>query len=223
MMDAILGLVQNARATSSNPLDRELQDKLAASTRLVSSAITELVSSLKGGVLGLRQCDESISSIESQLGSIGQAASGPKKSYAQASDELTRQTRDLVTAIGKINSVAKNNPENVGASAQSVASLVPPMVSAINGTLASAADDEVKHKLLAGGREVVTACRDAISAAKNVAADPKNASAMSLLSQQQRQVTQAIGNLLNAVRTIPSLLLSIALLMMVMVMMVMVH
>jgi hypothetical protein len=200
MIDAMLALVQNTRASSSNPYDKETQENLAASTRQVSSAITELVSSLKGGVMGLRQCDEAIAAVEAQLANLGKAAAGPKKSYAQAGDELTKQTRELVGGIGKINSVAKNDPENVGAVTQVVANVVPQLVVAINTAIASAADEEVKQKLLNGGKDVIIAARDAISAAKNVAADPKNSNAMSLLSQQQRQVTQSIGNLLNAVR-----------------------
>lgn len=200
MVDAMLGLVQNSRASSTNPYDKEIQENLAVSTRQVSSAITELVSSLKGGVMGLRQCDEAIAAVEAQLANLGKPAAGPKKSYAQAGDELTKQTRELVGGIGKINSVAKNDPENVGAATQEVANVVPQLVLATNVAIAAAADEEVKQKLLAGGKDVINAARDAISAAKSVAADPKNSSAVGLLSQQQRQVIQAIGNLLNAVR-----------------------
>jgi hypothetical protein len=200
MVDSMLSLVQSARATSSNPQDQETLNNLATSARSVSSAITELVSSLKGGVLGLRACDEAMQAIESQLGNLGKPATGPKKTYAQASDDVTKQTKELVNGVARMAETAKSNPERIGDVSKMVADVIPALVIATNAAAAASTEEEVRKKLVAAAKNVVSSAKDAISAGKNVAADPKNGNAILQMSQQQRTTTQAIGNLLNTLK-----------------------
>jgi len=198
MTDTMLALVLSARETSSNPFDQETLNKLANSAKDVSSAITELVSKLRGGVLGLRACDEALAAIEGSKAALGKT--GAKKQYGQAGDELTKQARELVGVISRMATVAKNDPEKVGDASKAVAEAIPKLVDAINTTAASSNEEDVKRKLLHAGGGVLATTKDSVSASKNVAADPKNQEAISALSQQQRAVTQAIGDLLTAIR-----------------------
>src|SRR5262249_44934286 len=135
MVDAMLQLVQLARATSSNPNDQETLNNLAAAARAVSSSITELVSLLKGGVLGLRACDEAMAAIEAQLGNLGKPAAGPKKTYAQAGDDVTKQTKELVNGIARMAETAKNNPDRIGDVTKAVADVIPQLIQATNAAI----------------------------------------------------------------------------------------
>ncbi|KAL6051699.1 hypothetical protein QOT17_019055, partial [Balamuthia mandrillaris] len=85
MIDAMLHLVRAAKDTSGNPHDAAVLANLAETARTISNAITELVSSLKGGVMGLRACDEAMAAIDAAISELGRGARS-NKSYAQASD-----------------------------------------------------------------------------------------------------------------------------------------
>jgi hypothetical protein len=141
-----------------------------------------------------------MAAIEAQLANLGKPATGPKKTYAQASDDVTRQTKELVNGIARMAETAKNSPEKIGDATKHVAEVIPQLILATNAAVASSSEEEVRKKLQASAKNVVLATRDAVAAAKNVAADPKSATSAMQMSQQQRTTTQAIGGLLNAVK-----------------------
>eukprot|EP01087_Luapelamoeba_hula_P023545 TRINITY_DN867_c0_g1_i1.p1 TRINITY_DN867_c0_g1~~TRINITY_DN867_c0_g1_i1.p1 ORF type:complete len:2538 (-),score=652.11 TRINITY_DN867_c0_g1_i1:59-7672(-) len=198
MTDSLLPLVVAARETSSNPSNKEALASLAAAAKAVSASITDLVARLRPDVVGLRTCDEALSAIEAALSGLGRP--GPKKTYAQASEDVTKTARDLVAAISQMVNIAKADPDRVGDQAKAVAAQVPRLVEAANAAFNATTEEEVRQKLVAATKNVIQSTRDAVGGGKNVAADPKNTEAIAGLSQQQRVVTGAIGELLHSIR-----------------------
>eukprot|EP00005_Dracoamoeba_jomungandri_P004888 CAMPEP_0174252644 /NCGR_PEP_ID=MMETSP0439-20130205/2023_1 /TAXON_ID=0 /ORGANISM="Stereomyxa ramosa, Strain Chinc5" /LENGTH=2477 /DNA_ID=CAMNT_0015333213 /DNA_START=52 /DNA_END=7482 /DNA_ORIENTATION=+ len=198
---SMLGLVGSAQRTSMNPTNKEVLKDMAEDARNVSDAITDLVSELKGGVEGLRACDEALQSISDALYHLGNSPNVPQSTYVAAGDKLTREARDLVSVIANhLIESAKKDPSNVGKASKLVASAIPKLIEAANGTVGCSNESEVKKNLLTKTRQAVMVAKDCVGGAKAVAADPKNSEAISMLSSLQTDVTRAIGELMTAVR-----------------------
>jgi len=202
-VDSLLVLVQASRMASGNPHDKEVMLKLADAAKNVSGGITELVSSLRGGVLGLRACDEAMKSIDGLVNELNSASSAGGKSYAQCTDELTMNAKGLVDKMSQMVAAAKNaqsQPEKVGETCLAVAKLMPVLVAVSRASAGAATDEKVSQKLLAAAKTVVITSRDCVGSTKNVAADPKNQASSVALSESQRNVTTALAGLLGALR-----------------------
>eukprot|EP01088_Endostelium_zonatum_P012501 TRINITY_DN2674_c0_g1_i1.p1 TRINITY_DN2674_c0_g1~~TRINITY_DN2674_c0_g1_i1.p1 ORF type:complete len:750 (-),score=256.15 TRINITY_DN2674_c0_g1_i1:15-2264(-) len=202
-VDSLLVLVQASRMAIGNPHDKDVMLSLAEAAKSVSGGITELVSSLRGGVLGLRACDEAMKAIDALVSELNSASSAGGKTYGQCTDELTVNAKNLVDKMSQMVAAAKNaqaQPEKVGETCLAVSKLMPVLVAVARASAGAATDDKVSQKLLASARTVVTTSRDCVGSTKNVAADPKNQASIIALSDSQRNVTTALAGLLGALR-----------------------
>jgi talin len=202
VVDAVLHMTIQARAASlakpgGKKDDQPAIGNLVSSARSVSSAITELVSLIKGNIQALRACDDSIKAIETQLATASTASSiGSKVTYAQASMKATEHAKELASSIAILTKIAKNSSEKIGSASTGLVPIVSQLLKATGACQAITTDEAVRAKLRSSVDRVVGATMDAIATAKNVVADPKSSVVVAQMLEQQHATTKAIGALL---------------------------
>eukprot|EP01132_Coremiostelium_polycephalum_P006635 gene6635-8208_t len=166
-----------------------------------SQSIADILTSVKGGVMQSRDCDEAIQVITKSKETLNKPANDSRgKTYQQYCDEMTEIAKSLALGISSLANSAKNKPEEIGSSSQKVASIIPRLVETARATAAATNDQAAKAKLLTATGGIVDASANIVADAKLASADHTNTALQQKISNNFKNITTQIANLISALK-----------------------
>eukprot|EP01119_Soliformovum_irregulare_P011517 TRINITY_DN2899_c0_g1_i3.p1 TRINITY_DN2899_c0_g1~~TRINITY_DN2899_c0_g1_i3.p1 ORF type:complete len:2521 (-),score=930.00 TRINITY_DN2899_c0_g1_i3:18-7580(-) len=176
-------------------------DNIGVNAKTTSQAIAKLISSLKGGVLALRDCDEASKAVMEGRRVLDASKTGVKQSYVTCQRELIGQCKELVAGIAKLTNSAKTAPGEVGTHAKAIAASIETFGTWTVNTIASSSDQEAQNRLTEAARRVFNATNKIIQAAKFVSSDSKSQKNQQAMSSSYKEVTDSISSLVAAIKS----------------------
>jgi hypothetical protein len=174
------------------------QVQIADKARESSDAIKNLVSTLKLGVVGARDCDEAAKAILASVKSLDLPVEHSGKSFKQCKDELSSSNKALIAAIQQLVTAAKSNVAELGPTSRAVAETVNKVIQATRNGISASANPAVRESLVNGGKSVAGAARDIIINAKVQASDQSNPNSLKKLAASQKSLNDAVEHLVNS-------------------------
>ncbi|KAF2072336.1 hypothetical protein CYY_006349 [Polysphondylium violaceum] len=166
-----------------------------------SQSIADILTSVKGGVMQSRDCDESIQIINKSKETLNKPANqSTGKTYQQYRDEMTEIAKSLALGVSSLATAAKSKPEEIGSSSLKIASIIPRLVETARSTAASTNDAVAKQKLIDSTSGIVDATANIIGDAKLASADHKNTALQQKISNNFKNITTQIANLISALK-----------------------
>ena len=175
-------------------------DQIGLNARNSSQAIAKLISSLKGGVLALRDCDEASRTVVEARKILDTRQPSSTLSYVTCQRELIGQCKQLVAGIAKLTNSAKTSPGEVGTQAKAIAQSMTEFANWSSNTIASATEPSVQDQLADAARRVFNATNKIIQSAKLVSSDSKSQKGQHNLSASYKEVTDSISSLVAAIK-----------------------
>lgn len=145
-----------------------------------------------------------MASIRESLADLAKPPPKPTRSYHECQAEMNNVSKSLVSALNSLVSAAKSKPEEVGLASKKVAAVIPPLIELTRLAAAASTDAEAKQRLPEGTREIVNATLNVINDAKLVASDRKNPQLQNALGASFKNITTAVGQLVNAIKAAPA-------------------
>ncbi|KAM9956083.1 hypothetical protein ACTFIW_005939 [Dictyostelium discoideum] len=166
-----------------------------------SQSIADILTSVKGGVMQSRDCDESIQIIGKSKENLQKPANDTHgKTYQQYRDEMTEIAKQLALGVSQLANSAKSKPEEIGSSSLKIASIIPRLAETARSTAAATNDVAAKKKLIDSTAGIIDATSNIISDAKLASADHKNTQLQQKISNNFKDITTQIANLIAALR-----------------------
>eukprot|EP01133_Synstelium_polycarpum_P004292 gene4292-5011_t len=166
-----------------------------------SQAIADILTSVKGGVMQSRDCDESIQIINKSKETLNKPANDSHgKTYQEYKDEMTEIAKALALGISQLANSAKTKPEEIGASSLKIASIIPRLVETARATAAATNDTQAKERLLTSTGGIVDATAGIVADAKLASADHTNQDLQQKINNNFKNITTAIAQLISALK-----------------------
>eukprot|EP01091_Cochliopodium_minus_P013533 TRINITY_DN4387_c0_g1_i2.p1 TRINITY_DN4387_c0_g1~~TRINITY_DN4387_c0_g1_i2.p1 ORF type:complete len:2395 (+),score=901.68 TRINITY_DN4387_c0_g1_i2:60-7244(+) len=199
LAEAAYAYIECAENLTGDPQSQKLLQVMLEKEKQLEVCGQEIIESLRGGMLGLRNCDEAIQSILK----VGQdLVNLPQKSstlYSQFRDDIVKEAKNLAGSVQSLFQTGKTAPSGVGLPSKQIAELVSKLVGITKGAIVTLEDPQLQKMLLENAKDVTVTTAKMISFAKKLAEDPS--------SQNQQQfakafklVTSAIGGLVKNIR-----------------------
>lgn len=179
-------------------------NELATQAKNASQAIGSIITPIKGGVLGSKECDDAIASVKEALADLSKPPPKPTRTYLECQAEMNNVAKSLVGALNSLVNVAKSKPEEVGVAAKKVSSVIPGLIELTRLAAAASTDADAKRALPEGTREIVNATLNVINDAKLVSSDRKNPQLQAALGASFKNITTAIGQFVSALKAAPA-------------------
>lgn len=186
-LQLLLNSVRTAATGGANDVPQRLTE--------AEKAISVLAASLKSNTAGVREIDEASKEINAAMKVMEQPLIPHGKSYRQAKVELKFQTQELIKDVADLMNIAKTNAEDAGGVAKVIASKMPLIVAITRETASAAVDSQTKAAIVMAGRRIGQGVQQAVQAARNCAADPKNRNLQKELVVAYTQVGQSVTTL----------------------------
>ncbi|GAM16912.1 hypothetical protein SAMD00019534_000870 [Acytostelium subglobosum LB1] len=166
-----------------------------------SQAIADILTSVKGGVMQSRDCDEAIQTINQSKETLYKPAPDSKgKTYQEYRDDTTEIAKALALGISALVNAAKNKPDEIGQNSLKVGGIIPRLVESSRATASATNDAVAKQKLLDATNGIVDSTALIIADAKLASADNKNAALQGKINDNFKSVTTSIANLISALK-----------------------
>ncbi|GAM22111.1 hypothetical protein SAMD00019534_052860 [Acytostelium subglobosum LB1] len=166
-----------------------------------SQAIADILTSVKGGVMQSRDCDEAIQTINKSKETLFKPANDSKgKTYQEYKDDTTEIAKALALGISSLVTATKNKPEEIGSNALNVGGIIPRLVESTRTTAAATNDAAARQKLLEATNGIVGATASIIHDAKLASADHKNAALQAKINDNFKNITTTIATLISALK-----------------------
>jgi talin len=196
LAEALLNLIGSLKDASANP-SQKTHENVTSVAKIVTDKLGMLVTSLKSGVLLLRDLDEAIAVVEA----AGRTpADANFKTYFEAKEEVADATKVLGATLKRLIGTDKHNLVQLGTAAKNVADCVPPIVSSSKSATAYCTDDKLKEKLRITCESLVEAAKTLLRATKEVAVDPKSAKTNQKFTDDFRSLSTVAAALLEVVK-----------------------
>jgi talin len=194
VVDSVVALTQTAKA--SDP--KALNDAAEGSSR----AIQEFLDYLKGGVMGMREVDEATQRIKNEVGRLasGNTQKPAQGDYRQCQDNLQSIAKQIAGTLNNLARVAKQNPDDLGRAATTVANTIPNLIEGALQTAAAMPEISARPPLLNSTKSIATGAAAMINDAKQVASDPNNTDKSQQLSNAFNSMTNSIRDFIKAVK-----------------------
>ena len=184
-----------------NNRNNRLKQSLLDSAKSMQNKIQKLVNSLKGGVTGLRACDEAVGLIEDSLKEFEKPLQKTDKKYAQCQTELIEQAQSCALNITQLFHTAKSEPDSVGNPSKSLALSVGEMIKATKIASSATEEKHIREDLIANAKLLANSAKKIINSSKTVAVDKgQNPLYVEQLSRSFQEVTERVTNLIRSVR-----------------------
>ena len=174
------------------------QVQIADKARESSDAIKNLVSTLKLGVVGARDCDEAAKAILASVKSLDLPVESSSKSFKQCKDELASSNKALIAAIQQLVAAAKSNVAELGPTSRAVAETINKVIQATRNGMSASGNPAVREALVNSGKSVAGAAREIIINSKVLASDQSNPNSLKKLALSQKTLNDAVEHLINA-------------------------
>eukprot|EP01104_Vermistella_antarctica_P018056 TRINITY_DN6574_c0_g1_i1.p1 TRINITY_DN6574_c0_g1~~TRINITY_DN6574_c0_g1_i1.p1 ORF type:complete len:2432 (+),score=758.04 TRINITY_DN6574_c0_g1_i1:122-7417(+) len=197
--NAALGLM-NAVKKNLYSASVETEAEVNAKSQEVRESLSSLVGSLKGAVMGLRECDEAIKVVE-DAGLVLDKPNRSGKTYQEGQTASGAATKALVGSLLQLVRNAKKDPDNIGTFSKNIANHIPALVEGASIAAASTSDTSVKNSLIQAAKGVVSATITILEDAKAVSADSSNDSLHAAVAGRLKLVTNAISALTKEFKT----------------------
>ncbi|EGC38365.1 actin binding protein [Dictyostelium purpureum] len=166
-----------------------------------SQSIADILTSVRGGVMQSRDCDESIQIINKSKENLQKPANQQTgKTYQQYRDEMTEIAKSLALGVSQLANSAKSKPEEIGSSSLKIASIIPRLAETARSTAAATNDTAAKQKLIDSTMGIIDATSNIIGDAKLASADHKNNQLQQKISNNFKDITTQIANLISALK-----------------------
>jgi hypothetical protein len=179
-------------------------NELSAQAKNASQAIGAIITPIKGGVMGSKECDDAMANIRESLADLAKPPPKPTRSYHECQADMNNVSKSLVSALNSLVTAAKSKPEEVGVASKKVASVIPPLIELTRLAAAASTDAEAKQRLPDGTRDIVNATLNVINDAKLVASDRKNPQLQTALGASFKNITNAVSQFVSTLKAAPA-------------------
>jgi len=195
LTDCLLELMTAAKNGNMNELSTQAKN--------ASQAIGAIISPIKPGVMGSKECDDAMANIRDALGDLSKPIQ-PTRTYAECQGEMNNVSKALVSSLNNLVQAAKNKPEEVGVASKKVAAVIPNLIELTRLAAAASTDADAKRSLPESTRDIVNASLSVINDAKLVAGDRKNPQLQTALGASFKTITTAVAQFVSALKAAPA-------------------
>jgi talin len=175
LIDGACQMLLAAKQLAINPKDPPIYQAYSSHSHSVSEAIKRLVSAVRGGAPGNRECDASIDHINHLINQLDQAslaspASRPRSDIGGSVQTFQEQTlnnaRQLLEHIDPIRMAAKGEADNLAHLVSSACSYLEPLKDSAIGCAARTMNSKLQMALLDQTKTVIESMQNLVVAAK---------------------------------------------------------
>ncbi len=177
------------------------QIQMADKAKESSDAIKNLVSTLKLGVVGARDCDEAAKAIITSAKSLDVPSESIPRSYKLCKEDLSNANKALFTATQHLVSSVKTNVSELGPGSRAVAETISRVVAASRNAVAASGSATAKEAVTSSAKTVAGAAREVLINSKVLATDSSNATSQKKLALSQKALQDAVEHLMNSLST----------------------
>ena len=163
-----------------------------------------MLTELKGGVVGLRACDEAIEKVQTsseELKKMSKEVSNKSSGkYTEIQKVLIEDSQNLAISITQLFQTTKSDPQSVGNPSKLLSEAFNKICESIKLASEASNEVEVKKSLLLKGSDIAEAITSMIEISKKVASDPKNDLHIIELSNSFQDVTERVTDLIRAAK-----------------------
>eukprot|EP00339_Tiarina_fusa_P030402 CAMPEP_0117083992 /NCGR_PEP_ID=MMETSP0472-20121206/59125_1 /TAXON_ID=693140 ORGANISM="Tiarina fusus, Strain LIS" /NCGR_SAMPLE_ID=MMETSP0472 /ASSEMBLY_ACC=CAM_ASM_000603 /LENGTH=2110 /DNA_ID=CAMNT_0004812821 /DNA_START=731 /DNA_END=7063 /DNA_ORIENTATION=- len=201
VVNAAQALIQSAKKANVNPADSELIDALTDSSQVVKDSITALGGELQGGMVVLKECDDALRALQASLRTLNTPATrDTTTTYQDCQKNIKGQTRLLANGLSNLATTSSKNPDQIGIASKELTELVSNLIDATRAAAATTNLPEVQKGLLTSVMNVAKGAAGMIQNSKKLAENSGDVQAQSSISQGLHNVTNAVSDLLSAVK-----------------------
>ena len=191
--ESVLGLLTAIKSGEQS----QVNDKARES----SDAIKNIVSTLKLGVVGVRDCDEAAKAIINSVKLLDMPGEPNNKSYKQCKDDLSNSNKALIASIQHLVAAAKTNVAELGPTSRAVSETMNKVIQASKNSINASGNPAVKESLMNGAKAVAGAARELIINSKVLATDPSNPNSLKKLAASQKMLGDTVEILVSSMST----------------------
>jgi talin len=182
LLDGAIGMIDAAKLLAANPRDPATHHMYAAQTHTLSEAVKSVVSAIRDGAPGQRECDAALHSIDSWINLLDQASLAavgqnliPTQdgSLSGYQEQVMASARQLLNQIEPLREAAKGQKENLDHYVLTAAGYMEPLTTAAIGCASRTVNSKLQMNLLDQSKTVIESMQSLMMAVKSAAGNKK--------------------------------------------------
>ncbi|CAM9487463.1 talin-2 [Lampetra fluviatilis] len=204
MLDSSSALIGTARSLAVNPKDPPTWSKLAGHSRSVSDSIKKLITSIRDGAPGQKECDKAIAVLDDCLRELDQAglaaasqSLAPREgvSVEGLQEQLISTVQQISNTIDPVATVARGEASQLGHKVSQMASYFDPLVFAAVGMASKSLSHQQQMNLLDQTKTLAESALQLLYAAKEAGGNPKALNAHEAIQEASQMMREAVDDL----------------------------
>lgn len=182
IIEGSCSMIHSAKSLAVNPRDPPTWQSLANSSKSVSDAIKNLVSSIRDKAPGQRECDEAIEKLTMNIRNLDQAslaainqnlAPKTEKDIKAFTEQMENAAHQISQKLPEVQISAKNEAERLGHAVTAMVSYFDPLVSNAIGSASNMVSSKQQVLILDQTKTVAECAQQLLYASKESGGNPK--------------------------------------------------
>ena len=208
IVEGSCSMIHSAKSLAVNPRDPPTWQQLANSSKAVSDAIKNLVSSIRDKAPGQRECDDAVERLAVNIRELDQAslaainqnlAPKQEKDIKQFTEQMENAAGQIQQKLPDVQFAAKEEAERLGHAVTAMVSYFDPLVSNAIGSASNMVSSKQQVLILDQTKTVAECAQQLLYAAKESGGNPKATHVHADIDESTEAMTSSIQELLSSV------------------------
>eukprot|EP00095_Tigriopus_kingsejongensis_P007975 maker-scaffold475_size161908-snap-gene-0.21 protein:Tk07975 transcript:maker-scaffold475_size161908-snap-gene-0.21-mRNA-1 annotation:"Talin-1" len=208
IIEGSCSMIHSAKSLAVNPRDPPTWQSLANSSKSVSDAIKNLVSSIRDKAPGQRECDDAIEKLTINIRELDQASLAainqnlaPKtdKDIKQFTEQMENAATQISQKLPEVQMSAKNEAENLGHAVTAMVSYFDPLVVNAIGSASNMVSSKQQVLILDQTKTVAECAQQLLYAAKESGGNPKATHVHGDIDESAEAMNSSIQELIGSI------------------------
>ena len=208
IIEGSCSMIQSAKSLAVNPRDPPTWQSLGNSSKSVSDAIKNLVSSIRDKAPGQRECDEAIEMLTSNIRSLDQTSLAAinqnlqqrkDKDIKQFTEQIENAASQIAQKLPDVQTAAKEEAERLGHAVAAMVSYFDPLVNNAIGCASNMVSSKQQVLLLDQAKTVAECAHQLLYASKESGGNPKATHVHGDIDESAAAMTESIHELITSI------------------------
>jgi talin len=208
IVEGSCSMIHSAKSLAVNPRDPPTWQALANSSKSVSDAIKNLVSSIRDKAPGQKECDEAIESLTLNIRALDQASLAAinqnlpqrkDKDIKAFTEQMENAAHQMAQKLPDVQMSAKNEAERLGHTVSAMVSYFDPLVNNAIGCASNMVSSKQQVLLLDQTKTVVECAHQLLYASKESGGNPKAAHVHGDIDESAEAMNASISELIGSI------------------------
>ncbi len=208
IVEGSCSMIHSAKSLAVNPRDPPTWQQLANSSKAVSDAIKNLVSSIRDKAPGQRECDEAVERLTVNIRDLDQASLAAinqnlqprqEKDIKQFTEQMENAASQIQQKLPDVQFAAKEEAERLGHAVTAMVSYFDPLVANAIGSASNMVSSKQQVLILDQTKTVAECAQQLLYAAKESGGNPKASHVHGDIDESTEAMTSSIQELLASV------------------------